>query len=765
MVLDAGLSVQTASRSFFQLFDVLPEQTIGRPLGELGNGQWDGTDLSKRLDEIFAFDGEFNDFSVDADFPGIGHRSMLLNARRLRNDDDAPPLILLAFEDVTLRTRIETEVAQQREWLRTALSSMVDSVITTDLQTRITFINHAAQRMTGWNSVEAIGKLLADVFNIVDDKTRNPGENPVTKALRDGAVVGLANHTLLIARDKSESRIDDSAAPIRDAQGNIAGVIMVFHDITNRRMTEERLERSEFRYRRLFEAAHDGILIVDANDRKITDVNPFMLQFLDFPREYFIGKELWEIGMFKDRAASEAAMQKIDDTGMVRYDDIPLQNRDGRRLPVEVVANVYQEDRHPVIQCNIRDISERARFDSDRKSHLISEQSLRMEAESANRAKDMFLATLSHELRTPLNAIVGWVSILRQEGCNAEDLLEGLDVIDRNTNAQVRLIEDVLDVSRIVSGKLRLDVRSCELVKVITAAIEVVQTSAVAKNIGIHTEFDLSANEITCDPGRVQQVVWNLLSNAIKFTPKGGSIRVTLDRWKSIARIQVIDTGLGIEPDFLPLLFNRFRQADSTTRRKFGGLGLGLSIARQLMELHGGTVRGESAGAGTGATFTIEIPIRAVVDPEERDDAPALVGIPSIADFPEVRLDGLRVLIVDDEPDSRRAVMKVLQSSGAVVTTAESVKEAMRSLAKSQPEVLVSDIGMPEEDGYDLIRQVRAAGHSARELPAVALTAFAHKEDQRRALLSGFQVHVSKPVDPHDLLAVIGSLAGRIVSR
>jgi PAS domain S-box-containing protein len=652
-------------------------------------------------------------------------------------------------------------LSRQGELFRAALFSMVDAVITTDTQLRVTFMNPTARALTGWDEVEPIGKPLADIFNIVNEKTRHLLESPATKALRDGKIVGPTNHTLLLARDGSETHIDDSAAPMRDADGGITGVVMVFHDITERRAAEKRMEVSEIRYRRLFEAAHDGILILDVEHFKITDVNPFMLRFLDHPREYFKGKELWEIGMFEDRAASETAMRKLNDTGSVRFENLPLQHLDGRQLPVEVVANIYQEDRDKVIQCNIRDISERRHFEAEGQAHLIKEQSLRIDAEAANRSKDMFLATLSHELRTPLNAIVGWVSILREADCNGEDLREGLDVIDRNTKAQVKLIEDVLDVSRIVSGKLRLEIRPCELVKAISAAIEVVQASASAKNITIHTDFDLSANEITCDPSRIQQVVWNLIANAVKFTANGGSINVSLRRSRSMARIQVIDTGRGIEPDFLPLVFDRFRQADSTTRRKFGGLGLGLSIVKQLMELHGGTVKAESAGAGTGATFTIEIPIRALIADAPDDEPPSPGVISVVGTFPEVRLDGLRILIVDDEVDSRRAVFKVLQSAGAVVTAASSVTEAMKMIVRTPPDILVSDIGMPDEDGYDLIRKVRAAGHGGRALPAVALTAFAHKEDQRRALLSGFQVHVSKPVDPHDLVAVIGSLAGR----
>ena len=560
--------------------------------------------------------------------------------------------------------------------------------------------------------------------------------------------------------------------------GNIIGVVMVFHDITERRHAEERLEISEVRYRRLFEAAHDGILILDVKHRKITDVNPFILDLLDYPREHFIGKELWEIGVFKDKEESQRAMQALHDNGSIRFEDKPLQNRNGRRVPVEIVANVYQEDHHPVIQCNIRDISERTRFADEREAHLINEQSLRMEAEGANRSKDLFLMTLSHEMRTPLNAIVGWMSILRRKGCGAEEVEEGLEVIERNAKAQVQLIEDVLDVSRIVSGKVRLEIRPCELAEVIKAGIDAVRPAAEARAITLDVQLDPSASKTNCDANRIQQVVWNLVSNAVKFTPKGGTIRVTLAREKSSLQIEVSDSGQGMSPELLPFVFDRFRQADSSTRRKFGGLGLGLSIVKHLVEMHGGKIEAHSPGEGKGSTFTVRLPISAVrIDDSPRDDERgesdegggergASVGAPPA---PLVRLDGLRVLVVDDEADARRLLVKVLEGAGATVMAAESGKEALDLLHKAGeqagPHVLVSDLGMPDMDGYDMIGAIRAAGHSAKELPAVALTAFAHKEDARRALMAGFQVHVPKPVEPHDLTVVIASLAGRTGTR
>ncbi len=415
----------------------------------------------------------------------------------------------------------------------------------------------------------------------------------------------------------------------------------------------------------------------------------------------------------------------------------------------------------------------------DLRQSEVQERAARQEAEAANRSKDLFLATLSHELRTPLNAIVGWTSILQSDDCTDEDLKEGLEVIQRNCMMQAQLIEDILDMSRIVSGNLRLHTAPCDLSAVIHAAMDVVRLAAEAKGLRLQASIDPTACSAACDASRMQQVVWNLLTNAIKFTPKGGQVSVTLTREPSSTRITITDTGQGIAADFLPHVFDRFRQADSTTRRKFGGLGLGLSIVQEIVQLHGGTVRATSAGPGTGATFTIDLPIRALRalqsldhDPFDGEDGDSVSRLAETTEplapasprpTASRRLNGVRVLVVDDETDARRLVAKVLHDAGASVTALASAPEAVAAVESSDamPQVLVSDIGMPEMDGFELIRRVRELGHTLEQLPAVALTAFAHPDDERRALLAGFQMHLSKPVDPLDLVAVVGSLAGR----
>ena len=375
--------------------------------------------------------------------------------------------------------------------------------------------------------------------------------------------------------------------------------------------------------------------------------------------------------------------------------------------------------------------------------------------------KDEFLATLSHELRTPLNAIVGWAQILRSGKVDPHDLEEGLAAIERNARVQSQLVEDLLDISRVNAGNLRLDVQRLKIAEVIEAALAAVMPAATAKGIRIHKVLDSLAGPVTGDFARLQQVVWNLLSNAVKFTPKGGQVQVLLERVNSHVEISVIDTGRGIRPEFLQHVFDRFRQADASTTRQYSGLGLGLAIAKQLVEMHGGSIRAKSPGEGQGATFTVTLPI-IVVHPE-RPEAERVRPKESVA-TEEISLEdalaGLKVLVVDDEPDARQLIRRVLEDCEAQVALATSAAEALELLVPFCPDVILSDIGMPEQDGYDLIREVRV-NYSAKQIPAAALTAFARTEDRKRALLAGFQTHIAKPVDPAELTAAVASLACR----
>lgn len=405
---------------------------------------------------------------------------------------------------------------------------------------------------------------------------------------------------------------------------------------------------------------------------------------------------------------------------------------------------------------------ERKRTEAQRVLLLEREQKARVLAEEANRIKDEFLATLGHELRSPLNAILGWVQMLRGGRLNAVAQANALEVVERNARAQNKLIEDLLDVSRIITGKLRLDVQAVEMTAIITAALDTIRPAAEAKTVRLTTVLDPKAVTVAGDPNRLQQVIWNLLSNAVKFTPKGGRVQVELLRVNSHVEIVVTDSGAGIAPEVLPHVFERFRQADSTTTRIYGGLGLGLAIVRQLTELHGGSVQADSPGLNKGATFTVRLPVRAVshseceevgVHPSETSKLPDSSRLPC--------LDRVRVLVVDDEPDSREMVKAVLEVCGAQVTMAASAQEALALLDRLAFDVLLSDIGMPQMDGYGLIQRVRMSQTNMAQMPAAALTAYARPQDRTRALLAGFQQHLSKPVEPTELMAVVATLSGR----
>jgi PAS domain S-box-containing protein len=400
----------------------------------------------------------------------------------------------------------------------------------------------------------------------------------------------------------------------------------------------------------------------------------------------------------------------------------------------------------------------------ERKTLLDSERAARNAAERMSEMKGDFLATLSHELRTPLNAIVGWAQILRTRPSNAEQVAKGLETIERNARVQAQLIEDLLDMSRITSGKLRLDIQRLHPASVAETAVETVRTAADAKGIRLETFIDPSAGPISADPGRLQQVMWNLLSNAIKFTPRGGKVQVLLQRVDAQVELSVADTGCGVKPEFMPHLFERFRQVDNPTTRHHGGLGLGLSIVKSLVELHGGTVTATSAGDNQGTTITVTLPLTVVYQPDGDARAHPTSSLPrEPSDFVSMELAGLTVLVVDDQPDARELILRVLEDCSARVLTAGSAEEAVPLVESGRPDVLITDIGMPGADGYELLRRVRELGPArGGRVPAIALTAFARSEDRTRALRSGFMVHVSKPVDPSELVATIVAVAGRV---
>ena len=422
----------------------------------------------------------------------------------------------------------------------------------------------------------------------------------------------------------------------------------------------------------------------------------------------------------------------------------------------------------PAVEREVREAEvrrERRAAQEERDRLLASEREARRAAEEASRLKDEFLATVSHELRTPLTAIVGWAKMLHSGRMDAAEAAHAVEVIERNARLQAQLVDDLLDVSRVIAGRFRLDVRPVQLAPVVEAAVEAMRPAADAKRIRVEASLDPSAGPVSGDAARLQQVVWNLLSNAIKFTPEGGRVEVRLARVGTHAEVVVSDTGAGINPEFLPFVFERFRQADMSHTRAHGGLGLGLGIARHLVELHGGAVEAASEGEGRGATFTVRLPLAAEgAHPASTEINGQVTAGSGPGDG--ATLAGLRVLVVDDEPDVCELLAVTLKASGAAVTAASSAGEAFEALRQERPDVLVCDIGMPGEDGFSLIRKVRALPPGeGGETPAAALTAYARDEDRVRALLSGFQVHIPKPVDPEELTAVLAGLVRAPTSR
>ena len=542
----------------------------------------------------------------------------------------------------------------------------------------------------------------------------------------------MSSSTKILQVENSDSNVvNDDESPARD-------------------QTQSRLRVSELRYRRLFEAARDGILILDALTLKITDVNPFMTELLGYSHAEFLGKELWEIGLFSDKEASQAAFKELQRTGYLRYEDLPLQATDGKLRDVEFVSNVYEEDGHQVIQCNIREITDRKRGEKERKLLLAAAQAARAEADSANSVKDEFLATLSHELRTPLTSILGWSHLLTGGKLDKQQTARAIETIARNARAQGRLIDELLDISRITTGKLCLDLRSVKLAPLIQAVVDDMRPVADGRRINLEAAFDSNVGPILGDPDRLQQIVWNLLTNAIKFTPKRGDVQVRLERNDSYALITVSDTGQGIATELLPHVFERFRQADSSNTRSNGGLGLGLSIVRQLVELHRGMVTAESSGENAGTTFRVMLPL------------PNLPEVPNAAEKTERNspttaqhlLSGLRVLVVDDEQDTRELVAALLTTCGAEVVSVSSATEALDQMKRQRFDLLISDIGMPQMNGYDLIGRIRqlCEEHGGRT-PAMALTAYAGIDDRKRALAAGYEMYISKPFVAAELIS------------
>ena len=679
--------------------------------------------------------------------------------------------------EITERKQAKAALQQEQELLKALLDRVQAGIVACNAEGILTLFNRAAREFHGLPEQPLPPEQWADYYDLYlpDGKTRMSKEEiPLFRALQ-GQIVDNVEMTIAPKQGKARTLLASGRA-IADAQGKKQGAVVVMHDITERKQAEAELLISDTALQQM----PDAILLLDL-EGKIQRWLGNAEQIFGYTAVEAIGRSVSFLYHPElEPAMTAQILQSIQETGAF-YGEIPCRRKDGSAVPIETTAKtVYDKAGNPVFIISInKDITERQQAEAER-AQLIREQTARREAEAANRVKDEFLAVLSHELRTPLNPILGWTKLLRSHNLEPAKADLALETIERNAKLQVQLIEDLLDISRILQGKLHLSAATVDLAEIIQAAIETVRLSAIAKSIEIRFE----RHEIPCipiqvsgDAGRLQQVMWNLLSNAIKFTPNGGRVEVRLSRGSReqgaeenknqlpttnyplpithYVLIQVSDTGKGIEPGFLPYVFDYFRQADSTITRKFGGLGLGLAIVRHLVELHGGTVEAESPGEGQGSTFTVRLPLMQAVASDDRAIANSLVATHTAP------LADMHVLLVDDDADTRDFCAFVLEHSGANVTAVASALEALQMMQQSKPDILLSDIGMPQMDGYMLIRQLRVLETEGKKIPAIALTAYARESDRQQALQAGFQQHIAKPVEPEELVEAIANLLKR----
>jgi len=647
------------------------------------------------------------------------------------------------------------ELRQQRKWFEVTLASIGDGVITSDVNGNVTMLNPVAEQLTGWTSDEAKGRPLTEVFRIINEDTRAEVDNPVLRAIKEGVIQGLANHTLLLTKDGREISIDDSGAPIR-ADGQTVGAVLVFRDSSERR----RAEQTRALLAGIVDSSEDAIVSKSLKGI-VTSWNKAAERMFGWTAQEAIGQAIYLIIPAELRDEETMILSRIRQGQRVEHFETIRITKDGRRLNISLTVSPIRNRGGQIIGASkiARDITGRVQIEEERTMLLASERAARERAEAASRAKDEFVAMISHEIRSPLNAILGWSQMVRQGTLDETATANALESIERNARAQAQLVSDLLDISRVITGKLRINARPVDITNSLESALESIRPAAEARQIQIEVEREPYATVVTGDADRLQQVFWNLLSNAVKFTPRGGRVEVKVARVDSQLELAITDTGAGISAEFLPYIFERFTQADTTSARHHAGLGLGLSIVRHIVELHGGTVTAESRGVGQGATFRVMLPVRAL-NPRGSESLPEALPVAILAN--DIALDRIRVMVVDDEAETRDLLKTMLASHGAEVSAYASGAEALAQVDHCKPQVIVSDIGMPGQDGYTFIRKVRRLGAEVGGIPAIALTAYARADDRMRALAAGFQMHVPKPVEASELVMVIASLVKRI---
>ena len=663
--------------------------------------------------------------------------------------DDAGKLIsvLSLVLDVTVARRIEEALRKSEAQYRLLFESNPQAMWVYDLSTlRFLAVNEAAINHYGYSRAEFLGMTIMDI-------------RPEDDVALLCEYISSGNPELDHAGEWRHRKKDGSVinVEITSNRVNFAGRAAEFvlaNDITERKKVVDALRQSEDRYRDLVDNSHELICTHDLEGR-VLSVNPWAARALGYPQESLVGINIRDGLLPEYRDQFNEYLETVKSQGSARG-VMKVRTATGETRQWEYYNTLRTEGvETPIVRGMAHDATER-------REALKREKEARLEAEAANRVKDEFLSTLSHELRTPLTAIMGWSDLLLHDEVEPERRRQAIETIARNANSQCQLINDLLEVSRIITGKLRLEFVACDLRSVIEAAAESIRPTAEAKGIRLQLALDADAGEVYGDRERLQQIVWNLLSNGVKFTQSGGSVNVSLQRINSHVEIVVMDSGVGIHPDFLPHVFDRFRQADGSTTRNYGGLGLGLAIVRHLVELHGGTARAESAGEDQGSRFIVRLPLMVAAEQHVEAPIPTAVVADAVRDR-QLSLHGLRVLIVDDELDARALLTAMLERCGAEVHAAGSAAEGLESIERWHPDVLVADIGMPVEDGYGLIRKLRALPKDrGGQTPALALTAYARTEDRVRAISEGYQLHLAKPVDRVELATVVASLANRV---
>ncbi|MDQ5837718.1 MAG: PAS domain S-box protein [Acidobacteriota bacterium] len=752
-----------------------------------------------------ALAGERTTFEKEVDYPDGSRRLINVTCVPVSEGGAGAQGFIAFIKDLTRRRRTEESLRFQAHLLDT----VEQAVIATDLTGKITYWNRHAEKLYGWAAREVLGR---DIVEVTPAEASREQAAEIMSRLMAGET--WSGEFEVRRRDGTSFPASITDTPIHDESGRLIGVVGVSADITARRRAEAAVREAEKRSTREYETllqrlthlagslgtARDHLAIFrDLRDFAVVSLPcaGIFISLYDEARDLRVAKYAWGDGEEVDvsqlppmpvsaegpnsRALRtrqvvitndywEVKRKGAGQLGVLVGPDNGLRPQSSLVVPMAVMGRIigtievqayenhaYREEHVTAMKMG----ANLAAVALENMRLLQFESRAREAAEESNRLKDEFLATLSHELRTPLTAILGWSSMLLDGRLDERGTRTAIEIIERNARTQQQIVDDILDVSRVITGQLRIETEPTDLRRVVEAAVDTVRPAATAKSISLTAAFEPGVGPVMGEPRRLQQVVWNLLLNAVKFTPIGGEVRVRLEAEGGHARLTVSDTGQGISPHFLPHVFERFRQGDQSTTRTYGGLGLGLSIVRHLVELHGGTVKAESEGEGRGSTFTVELPLLRAAELGLRieEGAGSLDEDDATRNPQPAILSGLRVLVVDDDQDALNLIRTMLERTGASVTTVESAAAAWAALEEARHDLLLCDIGMPGEDGYHLIRRVRAL-ESARGLatPAIALTAYAGDADRALALDAGFQLHVPKPVDPADLIAVIAGL-------